>query len=433
MISEINREEIPLNLNPEIHEMVEKIWSKSSQTTKEKHDKSVIEILQFFLQQLNKNLSEGNQPEITDLIYDKSTYVTEVIGNSDWPNAEVLKVPNLERLSLPFYLYIKSRLGLLLKSKKQSKEAPVKAAENIINILNYIIENISIIHLQNSLIYFLFKDLFTFYVMSNYNQSVKENILNTIDFYKEETNISGLAKMENIDKSVEMNFFLGTLSVLLEFKLSLAENGELKINSDFESILKHEEVLRGLCFLADAELLWVVSTTKFILGTFDENTLIQVKTSIEKGRILSFFIKSCSPKFTEQISYGINLLRTLMVISLVDCGIKLNENLLNSIMYEPYETEMILSASLGNLSPIKKIFKMNANVLYQELNFSEKILQKMQSDTKDEDKAKKFREILFTWELDKDTPKKDFSDDDYLKFPLVGYNSKFNSLIQELK
>ena len=227
MISEIKPSELPLNLNTEINDLLDKTWSKNPQSSKEQQDKLRHEIYQYFLQRLSAKLNDSNPNEITDLIVDKSVHISEVLSSYEWPSAETLKVPNLHRFALPFYNYVKSRVSLLIiKSKKNNKENAIKACDNLLKMLNNLIDNPILSHLENTLLYIIFKDLFTFYAMSGYNPETKEEIDNIIDLYREETNIGGLSKMKNIDKSAEMNLFLGTLVTVLQFKIDLAEKKE---------------------------------------------------------------------------------------------------------------------------------------------------------------------------------------------------------------
>ncbi len=97
MISEIKPSELPLNLNTEINDLLDKTWSKNPQSSKEQQDKLRHEIYQYFLQRLSAKLNDSNPNEITDLIVDKSVHISEVLSSYEWPSAETLKVPNLHR------------------------------------------------------------------------------------------------------------------------------------------------------------------------------------------------------------------------------------------------------------------------------------------------------------------------------------------------
>ena len=49
MISEIKPSDLPLNLNPEINDALDKTWTKNPQSSKEQQEKSRLEIYQYFL------------------------------------------------------------------------------------------------------------------------------------------------------------------------------------------------------------------------------------------------------------------------------------------------------------------------------------------------------------------------------------------------
>ena len=211
MISELKS--FQNNLNPEILESIEKTMIKSSLISKEQKEKSILEIYQTFIQRLSFNLNDQNSIAISDLIFDKSYEIYKITEKNDWPNLETFKLPNLHRLTNLFYIYIKSRLKLINKEKKMNKNKSIfiKACENIIKLLIALIDNSLLNHLQNNLLYMLFKDLFEFYHITNYNDKIKDSLEELFSLYEEETNISGLAKMNSIDENAERNFFLGSL------------------------------------------------------------------------------------------------------------------------------------------------------------------------------------------------------------------------------
>ena len=436
MISEIKPSELPLNLNTEINDLLDKTWSKNPQSSKEQQDKLRHEIYQYFLQRLSAKLNDSNPNEITDLIVDKSVHISEVLSSYEWPSAETLKVPNLHRFALPFYNYVKSRVSLLIiKSKKNNKENAIKASDNLLKMLNNLIDNPILSHLENTLLYIIFKDLFTFYAMSGYNPETKEEIDNIIDLYREETNIGGLSKMKSIDKSAEMNLFLGTLVTVLQFKIDLAEKKEDISIETLENISKHQDTLRSLCYLENAEMLWLLSCYKFINEKDDISLFKQLKEMIDIGKIYSNFIKSTSSKLYDIIANMINLLRTLMLIIIVDKNVKLTENVLSALMYEQYEMDSIMNASYNNLSPIKKIFKNGMNGIYHELKFAKTILTLLQKKSAERDidtvKSTEYRNIVLGFSVDS-KEEEFFTNEKYLRNLKEEENKKYDSLLEEL-
>ena len=226
MISELKS--FQNNLNPEILESIEKTMIKSSLISKEQKEKSILEIYQTFIQRLSFNLNDQNSIAISDLIFDKSYEIYKITEKNDWPNLETFKLPNLHRLTNLFYIYIKSRLKLINKDKKINKNKIIfiKACENIIKLLIALIDNSLLNHLQNNLLYMLFKDLFEFYHITNYNDKIKDSLEELFSLYEEETNISGLAKMNSIDENAERNFFLGSLLKIFQFKIDIINNNK---------------------------------------------------------------------------------------------------------------------------------------------------------------------------------------------------------------
>ena len=224
MISEMSN--VYQYLNPEINEAIEKLYLNINLNSKDQKEKGILELHKTFLQRLSKCLEKNNILEVSDLILDKSIKISDVTENYDWPTAESLKVPNLFRNTNLLYVYVKTRLNMLTgKGKKIAKDGAAKAVDNLVKILNAIIDDN--ITLDNNLIYICFEDLFSFYCLSNFDEKCKEAIEDLISLYNEESNISGLAKMENIDKIAEGNFFKGALSTLLQFKLDII--GQKKI------------------------------------------------------------------------------------------------------------------------------------------------------------------------------------------------------------
>lgn len=434
MISEIKPSDLPLNLNPEINDTLDKTWTKNPQSSKEQQEKSRIEIYQYFLHRLSFKLNGSNPNEITDLIIDKGAHISEILSNYDWPNAEKLKVPNLHRFALPFYNYLKARLSLIVpKNKKYTKDAPAKACDNILKMLNNLIDNPLLTHLENNLLFIIFKDLFTFYSMSGFNPEIKEEIDNIIDLYKEETNINGLAKMKSIDKSAEMNLFLGTLATVLQFKIELAEKKTDISIETLENIINHQATLKNVCFLATSELLWIVSCYKFINQKFTLELFEKLKETIDIGKVYLTFIKSTTSKIYDTISYLMNLLRTLMYIILINQKVKITENILSSLMYEGYEMDMLMNGSTSNVSPIKKIFKIGINGIYHDLKFSKPIIGILQKKNEDnsESNSGKYRNIVLGFSI-KEKEKEFYSNEKYLKNLREENNKKYDDLITEI-
>jgi hypothetical protein len=248
-------------LNPEINEAIEKLYLNLNLTSNEQQKKGVIELHKFFLERLSKNIEKRNALEISDLILDKSLKISEITKEYDWSPAETLKVPNLVKYTNLFYTYIRARLNMLTgKGIRTMKDGANKAIDALIKILQEVInENIK---LENNLIYVCFEDLLSFFVLSRFNEQSKELIEDLISNYQEESNIEGLAKMENIAESAESNLFIGALVTLFQFKLDLiTQNKEMNL-SVLENVFKHQNILRNKCFLLNAELIWTYSCYK---------------------------------------------------------------------------------------------------------------------------------------------------------------------------
>lgn len=298
MISEIQQEEILTNLNPEVNEYIERLWTKSVASTKEQKEKNITEIFYLFLKRLNTHLNESNAAEITDLIFDKSELVSEVLSNYDWPNAETLKVSNLHRLALFFFFYAKSRISLFHpKGKMRINEAPLKACENLLQMLNVLIELPIISKLQPLFLHVVFQDLFMFYSMiNNKSETLKEEIEGIISLYYEETNIASLAKMKSIDKTAETNFLLGSLITLFAYKIQLCEKTTdeavmNKYESEMKAINSHYELLYSQSYLITSELLFFVTLNQLIKGESTNETFGVIIHLFLKGKKYLSFLK----------------------------------------------------------------------------------------------------------------------------------------------
>ena len=427
MISELKS--FQNNLNPEILESIEKTMIKSSLISKEQKEKSILEIYQTFIQRLSFNLNDQNSIAISDLIFDKSYEIYKITEKNDWPNLETFKLPNLHRLTNLFYIYIKSRLKLINKEKKMNKNKSIfiKACENIIKLLIALIDNSLLNHLQNNLLYMLFKDLFEFYHITNYNDKIKDSLEELFSLYEEETNISGLAKMNSIDENAERNFFLGSLLKIFQFKIDIINNNKEINLSDIENIYKHEKTLKSLCFFADCDLVWTYQCYLFINKKYSYNEFEVLNKLIDTGKIYHSFAISSSYGILNLVDFHINLIKTLMVILLVFNHIKLDKNILSKLTFKDNEINFLANSTYKNLTSIKKMLKQNVNKYYEIYKFGEKIMKRLEEENKDIE-TEKYSEIIL--------PKSESLleiNQDYLKSSLVEGDRKYNELIKNLE
>jgi hypothetical protein len=427
MISELKS--FQNNLNPEILESIEKTMIKSSLISKEQKEKSILEIYQTFIQRLSFNLNDQNSIAISDLIFDKSYEIYKITEKNDWPNLETFKLPNLHRLTNLFYIYIKSRLKLINKEKKMNKNKSIfiKACENIIKLLIALIDNYLLNHLQNNLLYMLFKDLFEFYHITNYNDKIKDSLEELFSLYEEETNISGLAKMNSIDENAERNFFLGSLLKIFQFKIDIINNNKEINLSDIENIYKHEKTLKSLCFFADCDLVWTYQCYLFINKKYSYNEFEVLNKLIDTGKIYHSFAISSSYGILNLVDFHINLIKTLMVILLVFNHIKLDKNILSKLTFKDNEINFLANSTYKNLTSIKKMLKQNVNKYYEIYKFGEKIMKRLEEENKDIE-TEKYSEIIL--------PKSESLleiNQDYLKSSLVEGDRKYNELIKNLE
>ena len=427
MISELKS--FQNNLNPEILESIEKTMIKSSLISKEQKEKSILEIYQTFIQRLSFNLNDQNSIAISDLIFDKSYEIYKITEKNDWPNLETFKLPNLHRLTNLFYIYIKSRLKLINKEKKMNKNKIIfiKACENIIKLLIALIDNSLLNHLQNNLLYMLFKDLFEFYHITNYNDKIKDSLEELFSLYEEETNISGLAKMNSIDENAERNFFLGSLLKIFQFKIDIINNNKEINLSDIENIYKHEKTLKSLCFFADCDLVWTYQCYLFINKKYSYNEFEVLNKLIDTGKIYHSFAISSSYGILNLVDFHINLIKTLMVILLVFNHIKLDKNILSKLTFKDNEINFLANSTYKNLTSIKKMLKQNVNKYYEIYKFGEKIMKRLEEENKDIE-TEKYSEIIL--------PKSESLleiNQDYLKSSLVEGDRKYNELIKNLE
>ena len=431
MISEMSQ--IYQYLNPEINEAIEKLYLSLNLNSKDQKEKGILELHKTFIQRLSKCLEKGNIIEITDLILDKSIKISDITENYDWPTAESLKVPNLFRNTNLLYVYVKSRLNMLSgKGKKMIKDGAIKAVENLVTILNGIIdENLT---LDNNLIYICFEDLFSFYCLSNFDEKCKESINDLISLYKEESNISGLAKMENIEKIAEGNFFKGSLGVLLQFKLDIINNNKEMDLKDIENIFKHENVLKNTCFLLNVNFVWIYSCYKFIKENNNENDFKLCQTCMELFQISKNYKQFLLPNKSNIISIvskHLEKLRSLIIIFFVNNSIKLSDSFFLLLDYDQRLIEELKTISNNNIYPIIKIIKNNNLKDYNLLKFEPSIINKLK-DKKEKvsnELIEKYNELIIN--KDKKICEKDIkNNEEYLKIRLVDENQKYKDLLK---
>lgn len=431
MISEMSQ--IYQYLNPEINEAIEKLYLNINLNSKDQKEKGMLELHKTFIQRLSKCLEKGNILEITDLILDKSIKISDITENYDWPTAESLKVPNLFRNTNLLYVYVRSRLNMLTgRGRKFIKDGAIKAIENLVNILNSVIdENIT---LDNNLIYICFEDLFSFYCLTHFDEKCKELIEELISLYKEESNISGLAKMENIEKIAEGNFFKGSLVSLLQFKLDIiTKNKEMDLK-DIENIFKHEKVLKNSCFLLNVNFVWLYSCYKFINEKNNETDFKLCKTCMELFKISKNYKQFLLPNKSNVISIvnkHIEKLRSLIIIFFVNNSIKLTDSLFLSLDYDQRLIEELKTISNNNMFPMIKIIKNNNVRDYSFMKFDKDIIKKLK-DKKEKisnELKEKFNELIL--KKDKTICEKDVkNNEEYLKMRLNEDNQKYKDLLK---
>ena len=432
MISE--QSQIYQYLNPEINEAIEKSYLSININSKEQKEKGIQELHKTFIQKLSKSLEKGNLLEVTDLVLDKSIKISEITENYDWPTAESLKVPNLFRNTNLLYLYVKARLNMLSgKGKKIAKEGPVKAIDNLIKILNGIIdENIT---LDNNLIYICFEDLFSFYCLSNFDEKIKESIEELISLYQEESNISGLAKMESIAESAQGNFFKGALVSLFQFKLDIiSQNKDMNL-TDIENIFKHEKALKNSCFLLNVNFVWVYSCYKFINENNKDNELKLCQICMELFKIAKNYKQFLLPNKNNMISIvcrHIEKLRSLIIIYFVNNFIHLSDALFLALDYDQKQIEELKATSNRNLFPLNKIINNSKVKDYQLLKFEHGIAKKLEGNDKGKvsnELRDKYNELILKKE--KTFNEKDIkNNEEYLKLRLIENNQKYKDLLK---
>ena len=431
MISEMSN--IYQFLNPEINEAIDKLYLNINSNSKEQKEKGILELHKTFLQTLSKSLEKGNISEVTDLILDKCLKISEVTNEYDWPTAETLKVPNLFRHTNLLYVYVKSRLNLLSgKGKIFIKDGASKAVDNLVRILNEVVEDS--IKLENNLIYICFEDLFSFYCLSNFDEKCKESIEELISLYSEESNISGLAKMETIDKIAENNFFKGTLVTLLQFKIDIiSQNKEINLN-DIENIFKHENVLRNNCILLNANFVWIYSCYKFINENNNDNDFKLCETCMKLFKITKNykqFLIATKSHFISIVTKHIEKLRSLIIIYFVYNSIKLTDSFFLVLDYDTRFIEELKSTSNDNLFPIIKIIRNNNVKDYRMLKFDQIIIQKLEKKKEkiSNELRDKYNELILKKE--KDIAEADIkNNEDYLKLRLTEGNKKYKDLLK---
>ena len=430
MISEMSK--IYQYLNQEINEAIDKLYLNINLNSKDQKEKGILELHKTFIQRLSKCLEKGNIYEVTDLILDKSIKISEITNEYNWPTAESLKIPNLYRYTNLLYVYVKARLNMLSgKGKKFIKDGASKAIENLIKILKEVIdENIK---LENNLIYICFEDLFSFYCLSNFDEKSKESIEDLISLYSEDSNISGLAKMENIDKIAETNFFKGSLVALLRFKLDIInQNKDINL-TDVENIYKHEKVLRNSCFLLNVNFVWIFSCYKFINEKNNDTNFKLCETCLELFKISKNYKQFLLPNksnFISIVTKHLEKLRTLIIIFYVNNSIKLTDSFFLVLDYDTKLIEELKSTSNHNLFQIIKIIKNNNVKDYKMLNFEQNIIQKLENNKGkiSNELRDKYNELII--DKEKKIDEKDIKNNEgYLKLRLNEENKKYKDLI----
>ena len=430
MISEMSK--IYQYLNQEINEAIDKLYLNINLNSKDQKEKGILELHKTFIQRLSKCLEKGNIYEVTDLILDKSIKISEITNEYNWPTAESLKIPNLYRYTNLLYVYVKARLNMLSgKGKKFIKDGASKAIENLIKILKEVIdENIK---LENNLIYICFEDLFSFYCLSNFDEKSKESIEDLISLYSEDSNISGLAKMENIDKIAETNFFKGSLVALLRFKLDIInQNKDINL-TDVENIYKHEKVLRNSCFLLNVNFVWIFSCYKFINEKNNDTNFKLCETCLDLFKISKNYKQFLLPNksnFISIVTKHLEKLRTLIIIFYVNNSIKLTDSFFLVLDYDTKLIEELKSTSNHNLFQIIKIIKNNNVKDYKMLNFEQNIIQKLENNKGkiSNELRDKYNELII--DKEKKIDEKDIKNNEgYLKLRLNEGNKKYKDLI----
>ena len=430
MISEMSK--IYQYLNQEINEAIDKLYLNINLNSKDQKEKGILELHKTFIQRLSKCLEKGNIYEVTDLILDKSIKISEITNEYNWPTAESLKIPNLYRYTNLLYVYVKARLNMLSgKGKKFIKDGASKAIENLIKILKEVIdENIK---LENNLIYICFEDLFSFYCLSNFDEKSKESIEDLISLYSEDSNISGLAKMENIDKIAETNFFKGSLVALLRFKLDIInQNKDINL-TDVENIYKHEKVLRNSCFLLNVNFVWIFSCYKFINEKNNDTNFKLCETCLDLFKISKNYKQFLLPNksnFISIVTKHLEKLRTLIIIFYVNNSIKLTDSFFLVLDYDTKLIEELKSTSNHNLFQIIKIIKNNNVKDYKMLNFEQNIIQKLENNKGkiSNELRDKYNELII--DKEKKIDEKDIKNNEgYLKLRLNEANKKYKDLI----
>ena len=411
------------SLNHEITESIEKISIKSNMINKEQREKNIKELYKTVLLKISKILEERNSNELMDLIFDKSIQICEITKEYEWPGVKDLKVSNLNRFTNFFYIYIRSRLILYSnKSKKNIQETAIKACDNLLKLLNILIDNTGII--ENNLYYMIFYDLFEFFLLSNKNEETKNELDNIIDLYLEETNISGLIKMENIADSAKTNFFLGSLCKLFQLKISLIyEEKKEDIKNDINNIIKHEKILRDINLVLNIELNWYAYVIKFIEKDITEEDVKSIKNIIDISNIYIKFLKISNSNFNEIIYYNVKKLKSLMILILIKEGVKINKNILFAINVDYNYYDFYLNAVNNDTFYIKKILNNPINIDYIKLKFDKEIMNKI---NKNENNYNKFLDIILG--ENKIDYKEYFDLNKYIEFK-KNENKKFNDLI----
>ena len=419
-------------LNPEVNEAIEKLYLNLNLNSNEQQKKGVVELHKYFMERLSKNLEKRNALEITDLILDKSIKISEITKEYDWSPAETLKVPNLFKNTNLLYTYIRARLNMLTgKGVRTIRGGEIKAIEALVKILSQVIEDN--IKLENSLIYTCFEDLLSFYVLSGFDEKSKELIEDLIALYQEESNISGLAKMENIAESAEENFFKGSLVTLFQFKLDLITQNKDMDLTVVENVFKHEKILRNKCFLLNAELMWTYSCYKFIKSDKNELDYQLCKNCFEIFEIAKnykLFLLTNKSNIISLVNKSIDKIRSFIIILFVNNKIHLTDSLFLRLGYEPNQISELRNTSDAYLPQILKLIKESNINDYKSLNFEQLISKKISENNCGDnlvETQKKFSELII--KKDKNLASEEIKNkEDYLKMKITENNQRFKDL-----
>lgn len=369
--------------NTEITDIVEKAWLKSSAATKEQREKNIHDIFRTFLSSLNKKLNEGLDLDLSDLILEKSKYITDSTGIFEWPSAETLKVPDLHRLTLYFYNYLKNHFALASLGKI-SKDLPFKAFENLVKFIESNLDSFSM--LTEELIFSIFNDFFYFYKLARQsnNEETKEkskmDMEDIINHLFTETSFQNLIKMESIDRPAQLNFLVGILTTLLNLKVSRFEENEEGVKESvdlIESASKHLKILKEYPIVL-LEYSLVKNLSQFIYGNqFNLNLIEDLIKIFKEFKIYRKFRKSLIvgrifDNFQSSAKY------TLMLYFIL-AGIKIDKDILSFLNIKDGKFTDITGLDLNNVTLVKPLTKSFNLSLLTTYDINKQLLEKFYS------------------------------------------------------